>query len=127
MRTKLGAVKKRKKKRILKAARGYRGGRSKLYRTAKQSVRRSRRFSWIGRRLKKRDFRRLWITRINAAARQRGMNYSRLINGLKKADVELNRKILADIAVNDPDAFDDIAAIAQGALSGKNEPVSATA
>ena len=117
MRTKLGATKKRKKKRILKAARGYRGGRSKLYRVAKQSVRRSKRFSWIGRRLKKRDFRRLWITRINAAARGRDMNYSRLIGGLKKADVQLNRKMLAEIAVTDPQAFDELTQIAKDALN----------
>ncbi len=119
MRTKLGAAKKRKKKRYLKAAKGYRGGRSKLYRIAKQSVRRSRRFSWVGRRQKKRDFRRLWITRINAAARQRGLNYSRLIGGLKKADITLNRKMLAEIAVTDPEAFDRITELAQKALDGE--------
>lgn len=120
MRTKLGAAKKRKKKRILKAARGYRGGRSKLYRVAKQSVRRSRRFSWIGRRLKKRDFRRLWITRINAAARAREMNYSRFISGLKKADVQLNRKMLADIAINDPAAFDRLAVMSKEAFENSS-------
>jgi len=123
MRTKLGAAKKKKRKRILKAARGYRGGRSKFYRVARQSVRRSRRFSWIGRRLKKRDYRRLWITRINAAARARGMNYSRFMSGLKKADITLNRKMLADLAVNDPEAFDKIARLSGQALDGHLETV----
>ncbi len=127
MRTKLGAAKKRKKKRILKAARGYRGGRSKLYRVAKQSVRRSRRFSWVGRRQKKRDFRRLWITRINAAARQRGLNYSRLVGGLNKANVILNRKMLADIAVHDPESFNSIAEISKEALENDNQTAASTA
>ncbi len=122
MRTKFGAGKRRKKKRILKAARGYSGGRSKLYRVAKQSVRRSRRFSWIGRRLKKRDFRRLWITRISAAAKARGTNYSRFMGGLNAAGVDINRKMLADIALNDPQAFDKIAETSQKALEGNLEP-----
>ncbi len=127
MRTRMGAAKKRKKKRILKAARGYRGGRSKLYRVAKQSVRRSRRFSWVGRRQKKRDFRRLWITRINAATRSRGMNYSRFMGGLKAAGIELNRKMLAEIALNDPESFDKIAEMSHEALEGDLEPANTPA
>lgn len=87
-----------------------------MYRTAKQSVRRAKRSSWEGRRQKKRDFRQLWITRINAAARQRGMNYSRFIAGLKHADIELDRKQLADIAVNDSGAFDKLAELARSGL-----------
>lgn len=108
MRTKTGSTRNKKRKKVLKAARGYYGGRSKLYRTAKQSLRKAWRYSWAHRRQKKRDFRRLWITRINAAARMRGLNYSRFINGKKKADIELNRKMLADLAVNDVPAFDKI-------------------
>lgn len=108
MRTKTGSTRNKKRKKVLKAARGFYGGRSKLYRTAKQSLRKAWRYSWAHRRQKKRDFRRLWITRINAAARMRGLNYSRLINGKKKADIELNRKMLADLAVNDVPAFDKV-------------------
>lgn len=118
MRTKKGAAKARKRKRVFRAARGYWGGRSKLYRTAKESLRRAWRYSWYHRRQKKRDFRRLWITRINAAARMRNMNYSRLIGGLKKADVQLNRKMLAELAISDPGAFDEIVSIARTKMEG---------
>ena len=118
MRTKKGAARRRKKKRVLKAARGYRGGRSKLYRTAKQSLRKAWRYSWAHRRQKKRDFRRLWITRINAAARMRGLNYSQFMGALKKADVELNRKMLADMAVNDVPAFDRVFELANEQIGG---------
>ena len=113
MRTRTGPKRARKRKRILKKTRGFRGSNSKLYRMAKQALRRSQRYSWVGRRQKKRDFRRLWITRINAAARMRGINYSRFMGGLKKADVELNRKVLADIALTDPDGFDQIVDLSQ--------------
>ena len=105
MRIKRGvnAVKKRRK--ILKLAKGYFGGRSKRYRVARQAVMKSQKYAYIGRKLKKRDFRRLWIARINAAARLNGLSYSKLMFGLKNAGVELNRKMLADIAVNDAAAF----------------------
>ena len=101
-----GAINARKKhKKILKLARGYFGAKSRQFRAANPAVMRSLRYAYIGRRLKKRDFRSLWITRINAEARNNGMSYSRLINGLKKAGVSVNRKILADMAVNDKTAF----------------------
>ncbi|MDE6188884.1 MAG: 50S ribosomal protein L20 [Clostridia bacterium] len=105
MRIKRGvnAVKKRRK--ILKSAKGYFGAKSKLYRVARQAVMKSQNYAYVGRKLKKRDFRSLWITRINAAARLNGLSYSRFMCGLKKAGIELNRKVLADIAVNDPTAF----------------------
>ena len=101
---------------MLKKARGYRGGRSKLYREAKQSVERGLKHAYRHRRERKRDFRRLWITRINAAARQHDMSYSQLMGGLGKADVKINRKMLADIAVRDPEAFEDIVETAREAL-----------
>lgn len=103
----------KRKKKILKEARGYYGGRSKLYRTAKNAVERGWAYSYRDRRLRKRDFRRLWIARINAAARQNGLSYSRFVNGLKNADVELNRKMLADLAVRDPGAFTELAELAK--------------
>lgn len=100
------AVNARKKhKKILKLAKGYFGAKSKQFRAANEAVMRSLRFAYIGRKLKKRDFRSLWITRINAEARNNGISYSRLIDGLKKAGVTVNRKILADMAVNDKTAF----------------------
>ena len=89
----------------MKLAKGYFGSKSKQYRAAKEQVMRSLRYAYIGRKLRKRDFRRLWIARINAAARMNGMSYSTFICGLKKAGIDLNRKVLADIAVNDPAAF----------------------
>ena len=95
----------RKKKKYLRAARGYWGGRSKLWRIAKNAVERGWVYSYRDRKNRKRDFRRLWITRINAAARQHDLSYSRFINGLKQAGVEVNRKVLADLAVREPDAF----------------------
>ena len=105
MRIKRGvnAVKKRRK--ILKSAKGYFGAKSKLYRVARQAVMKSQNYAYVGRKLKKRDFRSLWITRINAAARPNGLNYSKFMSGLKKNGIDLNRKVLADIAVNDPSAF----------------------
>ena len=105
MRIKRGvnAVKKRRK--ILKSAKGYFGAKSKLYRVARQAVMKSQNYAYVGRKLKKRDFRSLWITRINAAARLNGLNYSKFMSGLKKNGIVLNRKVLADIAVNDPSAF----------------------
>ena len=97
-----GAVATRKRrKKTLKLAKGYFGAKSKLFKTAKEAVMKSGNYAYIGRRLKKRDFRRLWITRISAAAKMNGMNYSTFMNGLKKSGVNLNRKMLADMAVND--------------------------
>ena len=95
----------KKRRKIMKLAKGYFGSKSKQYRAAKEQVMRSLRYAYIGRKLRKRDFRRLWITRINAAARMNGMSYSVFMNGLKKAGIALNRKVLADLAVNDPAGF----------------------
>ena len=99
---------KKKRRKILKLAKGFLGARSRLYSLAKESVMRAMKFAYRDRKVRKRDFRKLWIARINAAARINGVSYSRLINGLKKAGMELNRKILADLAVNDPGAFTQI-------------------
>lgn len=99
----------RRRKRILKQAKGYWGARKNLYRTAREAVDRAGRYAYRDRRLKKRDFRRLWIARINAAARQNGISYSRFMDGLKKADVKINRKLLAEIAVKDTEAFAKLA------------------
>ncbi len=103
----------RRKKKVLKEARGQFGGRSKLYRTAKNSVERGWAYAYRDRRRRKRDFRRLWIARINAAARQNGLSYSRFVSGLRGAGVELNRKMLADLAVRDPAAFSELAEVAK--------------
>ena len=115
MRIKRGvnAVKKRRK--ILKAAKGYFGAKSKLYRTAREQVMKSGQYSYIGRKQKKRDFRALWITRINAACRINDISYSRFISGLKKANVTLNRKVLADMAVREPAAFANLVEVAKKA------------
>ena len=101
-----GAPRHRKKVRYFKRARGFRGGRSKLWRTVRESVVRAWAYAYRDRRQKKRQFRRLWIIRINAAARMRGISYSRFIAGLKQAGVELNRKELSELAIHDPAAFD---------------------
>lgn len=98
------ATKKRKKK-VLKQSKGYWGARSRLFRTAREAVDRAQVYAYRDRRKRKRDFRRLWIVRINAAARRNGMSYSQLIHGLGQADVAINRKVLADLAVRDPAAF----------------------
>ena len=99
----VNAVKKRRK--IMRQAKGYFGSKSKLYRIAREAVMKSGNYAFAGRRRKKRDFRQLWIARINAAARTNGMNYSTLMHGLKKNGIDLNRKVLADLAVSDPAAF----------------------
>ena len=109
------ATRKRRKK-VLKLSKGYFGAKSKLFKTAKEAVMKSGNYAYIGRRLKKRDFRRLWITRISAAAKMNGMNYSTCMNGLKKAGVEMNRKMLAEIAVHDAAAFTSLAETAKAAL-----------
>ena len=112
-----GALNTRKHhKKILKLAKGYRGGKSKLYRTANQAVMKSMSYAYVGRKLKKRDFRRLWITRISAACKMNGINYSRFMNGLKKANVEINRKMLSEIAINDAAAFTKLVETAKAAL-----------
>ena len=104
-------------KKVLKLAKGYYGGKSRLFKTANESVIRALRNSYVGRRLKKRDFRRLWIVRINAAARMNGMSYSRFMNGLKLAGVDMNRKMLSEIAINDAKAFADLVVLAKNALN----------
>lgn len=112
-----GAMRTRKRhKKILNAAKGYRGAKSKLFKTANQAVMKSLLYAYIGRKQKKRDFRQLWIARINAAARMNGMSYSRFMNGLKKADISLNRKMLAEIAVSDAQAFTALVEKAKAAL-----------
>ena len=105
----------KKRRKVLKLAKGYWGSKSKQYRTASEQVRRSLRYAYTGRKLRKRDFRRLWIIRINAAARLSGMSYSTFINGLKKKNIEVNRKMLADLAVNDPAAFAQLVEMAKEA------------
>ena len=101
-----GAMATRKRrKRVLKLAKGYRGAKSKNFRTAKQAVMKSLVYAYIGRTQRKRDFRRLWITRISAAAKLNGINYSQFMNGLKKAEIDINRKMLSEIAIADPAAF----------------------
>jgi len=106
----------RKKKKYFRAARGYYGGRSKLWRIAKNAVERGWQYSYRDRKNRKREFRRLWITRINAAARQHDLSYSRFMNGLKLAGVEVNRKVLADLAVREPEAFGALVAQAKAKL-----------
>lgn len=101
-----GAPRSQKKTRYFKQAKGYRGGRSKLWRTVRETLLRSWAFAYRDRRVKKRQFRRLWIIRINAAARMRGMTYSQFIDGLNKADVKLDRKRLSELAIHEPGAFD---------------------
>jgi large subunit ribosomal protein L20 len=112
-----GAMMTRKRrKKVLKLAKGYYGSKSRLFKTAKQAVMKSGQYAYIGRKQRKRDFRRLWITRISAAAKTNGMNYSTFINGLKRAGVALNRKMLSEIAIADPAAFAQLAETAKQAL-----------
>ncbi len=116
-RIKGGLNAKKKHNRVLKLAKGYRGARSKQYRVAKQSVMRALASSFAGRKEKKRQFRQLWIARINAAARLNGLSYSKFMYGLKLSDVQVNRKILADLAVNDPEAFKALVDVAKAKLA----------
>lgn len=112
-----GALNTRKKhKKILKLAKGFRGAESKQYRVANQAVMRSMQNAYVGRKRKKRDFRRMWITRISAACKMNGMNYSTFMNGLKKAGIEMNRKMLSEVAVADPAAFTKLVETAKSAL-----------
>jgi large subunit ribosomal protein L20 len=113
-RVKRGVTARARHKKVLKQARGYYGARSRVYRVAKQAVIKAGQYAYRDRRQRKRQFRALWIVRINAAARECGISYSRFINGLKKAAVELDRKVLADIAVYDKEAFAELAKVAQG-------------
>jgi len=114
-RTKHSVASRERRKKYLKAAKGFYGGRSKLYRTARESVERSLAYAYRDRRQKKRDFRKLWIARINAAARLNGLSYNRFISGLKKADIDINRKMLAEMAVNDSDGFKNLTEMAKAA------------
>ena len=116
MRVKTGTVRRRRHKKILKMAKGFYSGRRKHFRKAKEQVERSLVYAFRDRKQKKRDFRRLWIVRINAACRLNDINYSRFINGLKKAGIELDRKILADLAMNEPEVFTEIVKKAKEAL-----------
>lgn len=116
-RVKRGVVAKARHKKVLDKAKGYYGARRKVFRVAKQAVTKAGQYAYRDRRARKREFRALWITRINAAARMHGLSYSRLINGLKKAEIDIDRKVLADIAVHDPDAFGAIAEQAKASLT----------
>ncbi len=116
-RIKGGLNAKKKHNRVLKLAKGYRGARSKQYRIAKQAVMRALASSYAGRKERKRQFRRLWIARINAAARMNGLSYSKFMHGLKLADIEMNRKMLAEMAVNDAEGFATLAELAKSKLA----------
>ena len=116
-RVKRGVVAKARHKKVLRQAKGYYGARSRTYKVAKQAVIKAGQYAYRDRRQRKRQFRALWITRINAAARLHGLSYSRLVNGLKRADFQVDRKVLADIAVHDPEAFGAIAKTARDALA----------
>jgi large subunit ribosomal protein L20 len=120
-RAKRGNKRLEKRKKLLKLAKGYRGTKSKLYRSAKESVERGLVFAYTGRKLKKRDFRSLWIVRIGAACRLNGMNYSNFMHGLKVAGIELDRKVLADLAAKQPDAFTVLAGQAKDALANEQQ------
>lgn len=116
MRVKRGFKARRRRNKVLKLAKGYRGGRSKLYRTAADAVDKALMYSYRDRRAKKRDFRRLWITRVNAAARMNDLSYSKFMHGLKLSGIELDRKVLSDLAVSDPAGFSKIASKAAAKL-----------
>jgi len=104
-------------RKILKLAKGYYGGKSKLFKTANESVIRALRNAYVGRKLKKRDFRKLWIVRINAAARINGLSYSKFMNGIKTAGININRKMLSEIAINDPKTFTELVQVAKAQLN----------
>ena len=116
MRTTKGSARNRAKNRLYRKAKGYTGGRGRLLRTVKETLVRSEAFAYRDRRVRRRDFRKLWIIRINAAVRQRGIRYSEFIYGLSQANVQLDRKILAEMAVSDPEAFDQVVDLAKEAL-----------
>ena len=116
-RVKTGVTRRKRHKKILKLAKGYRGSKHRLYRTAKQQVMKSGNYAFRDRKQKKRNFRKLWIARINAAARQNGISYSQLMHGLKLANIEINRKMLAELAVNDIDIFATLTEEAKSAIA----------
>ncbi len=120
-RVKTGTVTKARHKKILKRAKGYFGSKHRLFKTAKEQVMHSGKYAYRDRRQNKRNFRKLWITRINAAARENEISYSKFINGLNKAGVVINRKMLSEIAISDPKAFSDLVKVAKDALNGKVE------
>ena len=124
-RAKRGNKRTERRKKILKLAKGYRGTKSKLFRQASESVDRALNFAYTGRKLKKRDFRSLWIVRIGAAARLNDMNYSQFMHGLKVAGIELDRKVLAELAANSPEAFTELAGQAKNAISNGQQQVAA--
>jgi large subunit ribosomal protein L20 len=126
-RAKRGNKRLEKRKKILKLAKGYRGTKSKLYRSAKESVERGLNFAYTGRKLKKRDFRSLWIVRIGAAARLNGLNYSQFMHGLKVAGIELDRKVLADLAVHQPESFAALSGQVKDALANEQQQQPAAA
>lgn len=115
-RVKRAVMTRKRRKKILKLSKGYFGGKSKLFRTAKQAVMKSGQYAYIGRKQKKRDFRKIWITRISAGCKQNGMNYSTFMDGLKKANIALNRKMLSEIAISDPAAFSSLCEKAKSSL-----------
>ena len=117
MRTTKGSARTKAKKRLFKKAKGYRGGRGRLLRTVKETLIRSGQNAYRDRRVRKREFRKLWIIRINAAVRERGMRYSQFVNGLKQANIELDRKMLSEMAINDPKAFDVVVEAAKNAIA----------
>ena len=116
-RIKMSVNAKKRRRKVFKLAKGYFGAKSKQFRAANEQVARSLRYAYVGRRLRKRDFRKLWIARINAAVRTYGLSYSRFINGLKLANVDLNRKVLAEMAINDPAAFAKVVEVAKAKLA----------
>ena len=116
-RIKMSVNAKKRRRKVFKLAKGYFGAKSKQFRAANEQVARSLRYAYVGRRLRKRDFRKLWIARINAAVRPYGLSYSRFINGLKLANVDLNRKVLAEMAINDPAAFANVVEVAKAKLA----------
>lgn len=126
-RAKRGPKRVEKRKKLEKLSKGFRGTKSKLYRSMKESVQRALKFAYVGRKIKKRDYRSLWIIRIGAGARLHGLNYSQFMHGLKLADIELDRKVLADLAVSQPEAFAELANSVKKALesAGKTKPVTA--
>lgn len=115
MRVKTGPARRRSKNRLFREAKGFVGGRRRLLRTMKESVVRARAYAYRDRKVRKREFRRLWITRINAATRLRGMRYSEFVNGMEKANIQLNRKMLSELAIHNPEVFDEIFEIVQAA------------
>lgn len=114
-RVKRGSTTRRRRNRILKQAKGYYGGQSRMFRTAKQSVARALNFAYIGRKQKKRQYRQLWIARINAATREHGLSYSKFMHGLKQSNIEINRKNLSEMAIHDPESFSKLVELAKNA------------